>query len=151
MAFAAAFAVARPAGADLVVFNGAVRGDSGSTVTGAALGLSARTVGLEFEYAHTRGTDTRNVPALQTGMATLLVYAPLHAGIRVYGAVGGGLYHVRQDETADTGICMSGGGGISLPLFRPVRLRLDYRRMRLGRSAGRQAPHRVTLGLTLSF
>lgn len=151
MAFAAVLAAARPATADLVVFRGAAKGDSGRTVNGVGLGLSAGLVGLEFEYARTRGTDAPNTPALQTGIATLLVQAPLRWGIRVYGAAGGGLYQVPQGETADIGFLISGGGGMSLPLLRPVRLRLDYRHLRLGRSAGRPAPHRVTLGLILPF
>ena len=142
-----ALSIAQPAAADLTVFGGATRSDASRPVLGAALGLTVGIVGLEFEYANARG----DASSLQAGMFNVLLLTPPRGGIRVYGTVGGGLYRDRLVGTGSTGFGASGGGGISVGLIGPLRMRLDYRRFRLGTQAARRTPHRVYVGVTLAF
>ena len=139
--------LAPPAAADLTVFGGTTRSKTGRPVVGGALGLAVGIVGLEFEYAYDQGSDS----SLQTGMFNGLLVSPPKAGIRVYGTIGGGMSRGRTAGISHTGFAASGGGGLHVGLRGPVSIRLDYRRFRLGPKAERRTPHRVYVGMTLTF
>ena len=143
--------IARPAAADVTIFGGTTQSGGNRPVVGGALGLGIALFGLEFEYANTQGDDTNGIPSLQTGMFNVLLRTPEISRFRAYGTIGGGMYREQLRETGDTGFGTSGGGGLSIGLMGPVRVRLDYRRFRLGRRSAGRTPHRVYAGISLTF
>lgn len=143
---------ADPAFADLTVFAGRMA-PAGGTTGGVSLGISLRPVGMEFEYAGTTANRTATRPALQTGLFNLLVSAPLRSddGIRIYVLVGGGAYRERFDEHTRTGLAVNAGGGITVSLAGPFRVRVDYRLFALRGGLFHRRPRRVYTGLDLAF
>ena len=146
-----AMSFAQPATADVTIFGGTIRSGSNHPLFGTALGMGIALFGLEFEYAKIQGNDAKGIASLQTGMFNLQLRTPEIGRFRAYGTVGGGMHRERLGEAGDTGFSINGGGGLSIGLMGPVRVRVDYRRFRLRwRSEGR-TPHRVYAGLSLTF
>ena len=139
-----------PASADLTVFAGHSAPEHG--ILGAALGVSLRRVGLEFEYAGTSPTRPDTNPPRQTALFNLTVNAPLDRirRFQIYGAVGGGLYRERAGTRAETRPAASAGGGVRIALRGPLRLRIDYRLLALRGATGRR-PRRLYAGLDVPF
>ena len=147
-----------PAFADLTLFAGraatpAADGAAPGLTGGAALGMSLRRTGLEFEYARMSADRDGRRPALQTGLFNVIVDTPFRSGrrLRVYGSVGGGLYRERNGERTRTNLAVGGGGGVYLHLAGPFRLRVDYRFFLLRGEAGHRRPRRSYAGLDLGF
>ena len=142
---------AGPASADLTVFAGRATPDRGTR--GAALGISLRPVGLEFEYAGMPAAGSDSDPARQTGLFNVVLSAPLDRQRRLalYGAVGGGLYRERTGSHAQTNLAAGAGAGVNISLRGPLRLRIDYRLLvRRGAREDRR-PRRVYAGLSMPF
>ena len=142
---------AGPASADLTVFAGRVTADHGTR--GAALGVSLRPVGLEFEYAGIPAAGSDSSPARQTGLFNLLVGAPLDRNRRLelYGAVGAGLYREHTGSHAQTNLAAGAGAGVNISLRGPLRLRIDYRLLVLRGARADRRPRRVYAGLNIPF
>lgn len=143
-----------PARADVTAFIGANTTPANHQVRGFAIGAGLLLVAFEFEYANSpESTDPFTpVPALQTGMANLLLQAPFAIrGFQPYFTTGGGLYRERLDTHGETGVSTNIGGGVKVSLAGPVRLRVDYRVLRLGNGALYSPAHRVYAGLNLKF
>ena len=142
---------AGPASADLTVFAGRTAPDH--TTHGAALGISLRPVGLEFEYAGMPAAGSDEKPARRTGLFNLIFSTPLNRirRLQLYGAVGGGLYHERAEPHAETNLAASAGGGVSISLAGPLRLRIDYRFLVLRDATSDRRPRRVYAGLNMLF
>ena len=142
---------AGPASADLTVFAGRATPDRGTR--GAALGVSLRPVGLEFEYAGMPATGSDSDPARQTGLFNLVLSAPLdrQRRLELYGAVGGGLYRERTGSHALTNLAAGAGAGVSISLRGPLRLRIDYRLLVLRGARADRRPRRVYAGLSMPF
>ena len=139
------------ASADLTVFAGHATPDHATR--GAAVGISLRPVGLEFEYAGMPSAGPDANPTRQTGLFNLIFGAPLDRIRRfeVYGAVGGGLYRERRAAHAETNLAAGAGAGVNISLRGPLRLRIDYRLLVLRGATVHRRPHRVYAGLNLPF
>ena len=142
---------AGPASADLTVFAGRTAPDH--TTHGAALGISLRPVGLEFEYAGMPATGSEESPARRTGLFNLIFSTPLNRirRLQLYGAVGSGLYHERGESHAATNLAASAGGGVHISLSGPLRLRIDYRLFALRGATLQRRQRRVYAGLNVMF
>lgn len=148
----AALGIAQPASADLTAFVGSTRSPSPRTVRGGAIGLSLAVVGFEFEYSDTAENTQSSAPALQSSMFNVLVQTPFAVSrLQFYGTIGGGLYRERISGSADTGFGSNIGAGLKVSLAGPVRIRIDYRRFRLGRGSADRSPQRVYVGLNVAF
>lgn len=142
---------AGPASADLTVFAGQATPDHATR--GAAVGISLRPVGLEFEYAGMPSTGSDSNPARQTGLFNLIFGAPLGRirRLEVYGAVGGGLYRERKEAHAETNLAAGAGAGVNISLRGPLRLRIDYRLLVLRGATLHRRPRRLYAGLNMLF
>lgn len=142
---------AGPASADLTVFGGHATPDQ--VTWGAALGMSLRPVGLEFEYAGMPAAGSDSDPARQTGLFNLVLSAPLdhRRRLELYGAVGSGLYRERAGSHARTNLAAGAGAGINIALRGPFRLRIDYRLLVLRGARLERRPRRVYAGLNMPF
>jgi opacity protein-like surface antigen len=143
---------AAPARADLTAFIGANTSPSSRQVRGAALGFGLLVIGFEFEYASTSEDPSAGAPSLKTGSGNLLLQTPVaFFGIQPYFTTGGTLYRERLGTHQDTSFGVNTGGGVKISLAGPLRLRLDYRVLKLGSGALTSPAHRVYAGLNLKF
>lgn len=144
--------VAKPAAADLTAFVGSTQSLSDRTATGVAVGLSLAIIGFEFEYSNTSVDNIRGKTELKSSMFNVLVQSPFPISrLQFYGTIGGGLYRERLGRSRDTGLGSNMGAGVKVSLMEPIRLRLDYRSLRLGKHSASRAIQRFYAGLTLDF
>jgi len=61
------------------------------------------------------------------------------------------LYKEKLGNHDDTGFAGNSGGGVKIALAGPIRLRVDYRAMKLGDGALYPTAHRLYAGLNLKF
>lgn len=145
-------AMARPAAADLTLFLGSALTPSHRTVKGVAVGVSMLVVGFEFEYAGAQETENGAAPGLRTGLASALVQTPDSIGsVQLYVTAGGGLYRETLGPDRTTNLAVALGGGAKVGLVGPLRLRLDYRLLRLSGTPLHPRVHRLYAGLNLKF
>jgi opacity protein-like surface antigen len=145
-------ACAAPARADATVFLGANLSPANRQVRGAARGFGVLVLGFEFEYAYTPDDPIANAPSLRTGSGNLVLQTPFaFMGIQPYFTAGGTLYRERLGVHQDTSVGINTGGGVKIALVGPLRLRLDYRVLKLGSGALVSPAHRVYAGLNLKF
>ena len=145
-----------PAFADLTAFIGANTTPANRRVQGFAVGAGLLLLGFEFEYANTPESDdparADAAPALRTGMGNLLVQTPFAIlGVQPYATAGGGLYRERLGAHEQNGFAVNTGAGVKVNLLGPLRLRIDYRVLRLGNGALYSPAHRVYAGVNLKF
>lgn len=118
---------AKQAEADITFFFGFHATPHTQSVRGVSAGVNLLVVGFEFEYALTR-EDTRpgeEAPGLQTGMFNFVVMTP--TSVSLYATVGGGLYREDLGPSHVTNFATNIGGGAKIPLFGPLKIRVDYR------------------------
>jgi opacity protein-like surface antigen len=121
-------------------------------VRGGALGFGLLIVGFELEYSYTPDDPTALAPSLRTGSGNLLLQTPMaFMGIQPYFTTGGTVYRETLGSHSDTSFGVNTGGGVKVTLVGPVRLRVDYRVLRLGSGALESPAHRVYAGLNLKF
>lgn len=143
---------AAPASADATLFLGANTTPANRSVKGIAVGAGLLVVSFEFEYAVTSSDASALAPSLKTGMANILLQTPVAIhGFQPYVTAGTGVYRERLGSQVDTGIAPNVGGGLKIGLAGPIRLRVDYRVLRLGSGALYSPAHRVYVGLNLKF
>lgn len=151
-ALAMLLAAARPAGAEITAFLGSALTPSHRPVTGLAFGMTLVAVGVEFEYASAVERTSDAAPGLRTGMVNGVVQTPIAVGgLRFYGTAGIGAYRETTAGDAVNGVGMNIGGGVKANLVGPLRLRFDYRLLKLQGSARHPRVHRLYAGLALSF
>ena len=149
---ALALGAATPAFADLTAFAGANTTPDTRLVKGAAIGMSFVLVGVEVEYAVNREDAVKSLPGLKTGMFNGFIQTPLPiAGFQPYVTIGGGLYQETLGAHEDKGVGMNVGAGLKVTLIGPLRLRGDYRVLKLGSGALTSPVHRIYVGLNLKF
>jgi hypothetical protein len=141
-----------PASADATVFIGANTTPANRSLRGFALGAGLLFVSFEFEYASTVEDPAATAPSLKTGSGNVLLQTPfmIH-GLQPYVTAGIGIYRERLGPDTDTGIAPNTGGGIKIALAGPLRLRVDYRVLRMGDGALYSPAHRIYAGLNLKF
>jgi hypothetical protein len=109
-------------------------------------------LGFEVEYARTTGEDSVAAPSLTTGTGNVLLQTPgSFYGFQPYLTAGAGLYRERLGTHQDTSFLTNTGGGVKVTLAGPIRLRVDYRVLKLGSGALYTPAHRVYAGLNLKF
>lgn len=154
MAFAIGMsaACAATASADVTAFLGANMSPANRQVRGGALGFGLLVVGFEIEYAFTPDDPQALAPSLRTGSGNLVLQTPIaFMGIQPYFTTGGTVYRETLGTHTDTSFGMNTGGGVKVALLGPVRLRVDYRVLKLGKGAVTSPAHRVYAGLNLKF
>lgn len=146
---------ATPALADATLFIGANTTPANRRVQGVALGAGLLLLGFEFEYANTPEAelgDDEIAPGLKTGMANGLIQTPFAIfGIQPYATMGGGVFRERLGLSETTGFVVNTGGGAKVNLVGPLRLRVDYRVLKLTGGALYSTAHRVYAGVNLKF
>lgn len=145
-------ASARPSRADITAFLGATTTPTNRATTGAAVGSGLLLVGFEFEYSSAKEDPVTGAPLLKMGSANGLLQSPIPIhGIQPYVTAGAGIYRERVGTVAVTGLAPNLGGGLKIALAGPLRLRLDYRVVRLGDKARYAPSHRIYAGLNVKF
>jgi hypothetical protein len=152
LAFALLAAAAQPARADATAFIGANMTPSNRPVRGVAVGMGVLVLAFEFEYASSSEDAPSLAPGLKTGMGNVLVQLPVPIfGFQPYFTTGAGLYRESLGTAQETGFATNVGGGVKMSLAGPLRLRLDYRVLKLGSGALNSPAHRIYAGLNLKF
>lgn len=145
-------APARDAFADATLFIGANTSPANRVTRGFAVGGGLLFIGFEFEYANTTDDPAAGAPGLKVGTGNVLLQTPVAIyGVQPYFETGGGFYSETLGARQDTGFAGATGGGAKISLAGPIRLRIDYRVMRLGSGALVSPAHRIYAGLNLKF
>ena len=146
-------ACSRPAFADGTLFLGTVTTPANHATKGFAVGVGFFIVGAEFEYASTNEDTEHAAPSLKTGMGNFYVQTPIPlAGMRFYWTTGMGGYRERLGEThQETNLVFNTGGGAKISLAGPLRVRVDYRVLKLRGSPLFSTLHRIYAGLNVGF
>ncbi len=134
---------ASPASADLTAFIGAQSNPSTRLTKGISAGSGFLIVGFEGEYAQASDDDVCSLvgspdgcaPSVRTVMFNGLVQTPrgIVPKVQLYFTIGGGYYRIRYEsiDVQDSGFGTNVGGGVKIDLVGPLRLRLDYRILKL--------------------
>jgi hypothetical protein len=143
---------ARPVLADATIFIGANTTPANRPVRGAAIGIGLLIVGFEMEYSFTSEDPSVAAPSLKVGNGNLLLQTPVPIfGVQPYFITGAGFYSETLGPRNDKGISLNTGGGVKISLAGPLRVRVDYRVVRLGSGALFSPAHRIYAGLNLKF
>jgi Outer membrane protein beta-barrel domain len=146
---------AHPALADATAFIGAYTNPERQQMRGFAGGFSLLIVGFEGEYATAGEDESQATPSLTTASGNVFVQMPVALfGVRLYATTGAGLYRERVEaiDHSETNAVFNTGGGAKISLLGPLRLRLDYRVMKLrGEPLRPSTVHRVYAGVNLAF
>jgi opacity protein-like surface antigen len=141
-----------PAYADATAFIGANTTPANRQVRGLAFGMGLLVIGFEGEYAFSPDDPSATAPSLRTGMANVLLQTPgAFFGFQPYFTTGTGIYREKLGAHTDTGVGFNTGGGVKVNLIGPIRLRVDYRILKLGSGALNSPAHRFYAGLNLKL
>jgi opacity protein-like surface antigen len=143
----------RPALADGTLFLGTITTPANHVTRGFAIGAGFVVVGVEFEYASTKEDSQNAAPSLKTGMGNFYLQTPIPvAGMQFYWTTGAGGYRERLGTThQETNLVFNTGGGAKVSLLGPLKVRLDYRVLKLRGSPLFSTVHRLYAGLNLGF
>lgn len=145
-------ATAAPARADFTAFLGATTTPTNRQVRGGAVGSGLLLVAFEFEYSSTTEDVTTGAPSLKIGSGNGILQTPVPIfGFQPYVTAGAGIYRERLGSVTESGLAPNVGGGVKIALLGPLRLRLDYRRFRLGSEARYSPSSRFYAGLNVKF
>jgi opacity protein-like surface antigen len=144
-----------PAFADATAFIGVHTNPERQQVRGFAGGVSLLIVGFEGEYATAGEDESEGTPSLQTFSGNVFAQTPFPIlGTRFYATTGVGVYREELDavDHRETNLVFNTGGGAKITLVGPLRVRLDYRVLKLrGESLRPSTVHRVYAGVNLAF
>lgn len=142
----------RPALADITGFLAISGTPETRAGRGVAVGFGLLIVGFEFEYASLSENEEDGAPSLRTGAANVLLQTPIDIGrISLYATAGAGLYRERLLEQQETSVSTNFGGGAKIRLVGPLRVRVDYRVLRLAGDPLRDVYQRFYVGANLGF
>jgi hypothetical protein len=146
---------AHPAFADATAFLGVHANPERQQVRGFAGGVSLLIVGFEGEYATAGEDETDGLPSLTTFSGNVFAQTPFPIiGMRFYATTGVGAYREEFDAIGheETNVVFNTGGGAKISLVGPLRLRLDYRVLKLrGEPLRDSVVHRWYAGINLAF
>jgi opacity protein-like surface antigen len=158
LAIAAAVAIAclpTPAFADLTAFVGVNANPERQMIRGFAGGLTLVIVGFEGEYANAGEDESAEVSSLMTVSGNVFLQTPIPVfRTRFYLTTGAGAYREQMDavDHSETNVVLNTGGGAKITLAGPLRLRLDYRVLKLqGDPIRPSTVHRWYAGVNLAF
>ena len=138
--------------ADVTAFLGVNTTPTSRQTRGFAVGMGLLFVGFEFEYASTNEDLSAGAPSLKMGSGSVLLQTPIAvAGFQPYFETGAGYYQEELGAHTDGGFAVSTGGGVKVSLAGPLRLRVDYRIIKLGSGAVATPAQRIYAGLNLKF
>jgi opacity protein-like surface antigen len=146
-------AISRPAFADGTLFLGTVTTPANHATKGFAIGAGFLLFGVEFEYAATSEDTDHAAPSLKTGMGNFYLQTPIPlAGMQFYWIAGTGGFRERLGEShQETNLVFNTGGGAKVSLVGPLKVRLDYRVLKLRGSPLFSTLHRLYAGLNVGF
>ena len=143
---------ATPAAADATAFLGANTTPANHASKGIAVGAGLLIFAFEFEYASASEDLASLTPGLKTGSGNIMLQTPVDIfGFQPYVTTGAGVYRETLGQRAHTGFAPNVGGGVKMSLVGPLRLRVDYRALKLGDGALYPTAHRIYAGLNLKF
>jgi hypothetical protein len=146
---------AAPAFADATAFIGVHTNPERQQVRGLAAGVSLLIVGFEGEYANAGEDESEGTSSLTTFSGNVFAQTPFPIlGMRFYATTGVGVYREELDaiDHRETNLVFNTGGGAKISLLGPLRVRLDYRVLKLRGEALRPSTvHRVYAGINLAF
>jgi hypothetical protein len=141
--------------ADLTAFVGAQMNDERQAFRGAAIGASILVVGFEFEYAHAGEDESSGLSSLTSGSGNVLLQTPVPIfGMQFYVTTGAGVYREKLEriDHQETNLTVNTGGGAKITLLGPLRVRLDYRAVKLNGEPFRPSVvHRLYAGINIAF
>lgn len=155
IAAAALLCAPAPLFADATAFIGAYTNPERQSMRGFAGGFSLLVVGFEGEYAQAGEDESQGLPSLLTVSGNVYVQTPFPVfATRFYATTGAGVYREEIDAVghSETNVVYNTGGGAKITLAGPLRLRLDYRVLKLrGEPVRPSTVHRVYAGINLGF
>ena len=155
MIAAAITCLATPAFADATAFIGVNANPERQTLRGFAGGFTLVIVGFEGEYAQSGEDESAGLPSLLTVSGNVFLQTPIPVfGTRFYLITGTGMYREQVDaiDHSETSLVFNTGGGAKITLAGPLRLRLDYRVLKLrGEPLRPSTVHRWYAGINLGF
>jgi hypothetical protein len=153
--FLFALSAAVPAFADATAFLGVHANPERQQVRGFAGGVTLLIVGFEGEYATAGEDETDGLSSLTTFSGNVFAQTPFPVlGMRFYATTGVGVYREELDvlDHEETNVVFNTGGGAKISLIGPLRVRLDYRVLKLrGEPLRESVVHRVYAGINLAF
>jgi hypothetical protein len=155
LVLAALVLIPRPASADVTAFVGLYSNPERQAVRGLAGGFGFLVIGFEGELAQAGEDESAGSPSLLTVSGNIYVQTPVPVfGTRFYATTGAGVYRESVDaiDHSETDLVINTGGGAKITLVGPLRLRLDYRVLKLrGEPIRPSTAHRFYAGLNLGF
>jgi hypothetical protein len=153
--FAALTLASTTAFADATAFIGVHTNPERQSLRGFAGGATLIIVGFEGEYARAGEDESAGVPSLMTISGNVFVQTPIPVfGMRFYATTGTGVYREKVEalDHQETNLVFNTGGGAKITLAGPLRLRLDYRVLKLrGEPLRPSTVHRLYAGINLAF
>ena len=141
--------------ADATAFIGVHTNPERQAMRGFAGGFSLVIVGFEGEYSQAGEDESAGVPSLTTVSGNVFLQTPIPVfHTRFYLTTGTGVYREKGDAVGhqETNLVFNTGGGAKITLAGPLRLRLDYRVLKLrGEPLRPSAVHRLYAGINLGF
>jgi hypothetical protein len=146
---------ATPAFADATAFIGMHTNPERQATKGFAVGFGVLIVGFEGEYGSAGEDNSASLPSLKTFSGNVLLQTPVPIfGTSFYFTTGIGGYREELDaiDHQETNVVYNTGGGAKITLIGPLRVRLDYRLLKLqGEPIRPSTAHRIYAGINLAF
>ena len=140
-----------PAYADFTFFVGSNQTPENRALKGLAMAGSGM-ITFEFEYAGHGDDDEEGTPGLYTYSFNAMVQTPFAVfGFQPYATAGTGLYRETLDERKETAWTFNSGVGVKTNIFGPIKLRVDYRVLKLTGEPLYETVHRVYSGVHITF
>jgi hypothetical protein len=140
-----------PAYADFTFFIGSNQTPANRSFKGFALGGGGM-IATEFEFATNGENLGEATPSLRTFSGNALVQTPFAVfGFQPYATAGLGFYRERLDTHQETAMAFNSGVGVKTSVFGPLKIRVDYRVMKLRGEPLHSTVHRVYSGVHLAF
>ena len=143
--------VASPAYADFTFFVGANQTPDSRSLKGFALG-GGKMIAFEFEYANNGQNLDKATPGLRTFLGNALVQTPFAVvGFQPYATAGTGMYRETLGTRQESAWSFNSGVGVKTSVFGPLKIRVDYRVLKLRGDPLYSTVHRVYSGVHLTF
>jgi hypothetical protein len=144
-------AAASPAYADFTFFGGWNQTPANRALKGFALG-GGKMIAFEFEYANNGQDIEEGTPGLRTFLGNVLVQPPFAvAGFQPYAIAGTGMYRETLDTHKESAWSFNTGVGVKTSIFGPLKVRVDYRVLKLRGNPLYSTVNRVYTGVHLVF
>jgi len=141
--------------ADATAFIGVHTNPDRQSMRGFSGGFGFLVIGFEGEYAQAGEDESAGLPSLMTVSGNVYVQTPIPVfQTRFYATTGTGVYREKIEaiDHSETNVVFNTGGGAKITLIGPLRLRLDYRVLKLrGEPLRPSAVHRLYAGINLGF